>query len=102
MLAKASRAEFGASIRLGSKPSGQATLCRLSAASAFLLCSCAADGSPQWTKPGVVAGQLEVDTFVCQQWSGRKPELINAAIFDSCMRSNGWRRVNDSGGLETP
>jgi hypothetical protein len=99
MHSKAKQAEWlcaragAAGMRLSGRLATHGSLCPL-AASALLLCGCAANGSPEWTKPGVVPGQREIDIFICEQWSSAgKPALLNPAHFESCMTGNGWRLV---------
>jgi hypothetical protein len=60
----------------------------------LILAGCAAD--TQWTKPGAVRGQVEVDMFICRQWSTWGMTFYPQGFHD-CMVLMGWRPTGESG-----
>ena len=66
---------------------------------ALLLSACASPAVSQWKRGGdgspALSGQLEIDRFVCEQWSPAGGGRINAAGFRACIIARGWEPVDD-------
>jgi hypothetical protein len=65
---------------------------RLVGAAALLLAGCSGvtASQSQWTKPNLISGQMELDMYICRNWStvGR---TFSESHFSECMAAKGYR-----------
>ena len=59
---------------------------------AMLLLGCVAPEPSLWVKDGALNGELELDQYICAQWSQdiERRGQVHAANFQQCMLGQGW------------